>query len=80
MPLPKSAVFARRLPIFTDFFIKIHAMRMDTGSYWFVIRPFSAGNMRLVQRGSGEGGVPWEKEREKRGGGMKNLLDKRADL
>lgn len=40
-------------------------MRMDTGSYWFVIRPFSAGNMRLVQRGSGEGGVPWEKEREK---------------
>ena len=40
-------------------------MRMDTGSYWFVIRPFFAGNMRLVQRGSGEGGVPWEKEREK---------------
>ena len=50
---------------FTDFFIKIHAMRMDTGSYWFVIRPFSAGNIRLVQRGSGKGGVPWEKEREK---------------
>lgn len=40
-------------------------MRMDTGSYWFVIRLFSAGNMRPVRRGSGEGGVPWEKEREK---------------